>query len=146
MKFYRELPAFFIFIVMLLPGTSCKESATAETTAEDPAATQSTYKEAPLITPDEFEKGMKKNNAVLVDVRMPQEFEQGHIEGAVNINFFDPNFKNQLLDLEKNKKYYLYCKNDSRSERAAEFLLQNDFPHVYVLEGGYTSWKDSGKQ
>ena len=133
------------FSTLLL--TSCKETTGTETGSEQTDGNpSSTYKEAKMIGADEFEKGMKKNNAVLLDVRMPQEFEQGHIEGAVNINFFDPNFKNQLLDLDKKKKYYMYCKNDSRSERAAEFLLQNDFPEVYVLEGGYAAWKAGGKQ
>ena len=104
------------------------------------------YKEATFIEPAEFDKGRRKSSAVLLDVRMPQEFEQGHIEGAVNLNFFDPNFKNQLLELDKDKKYYVYCKNDSRSERAAEFLLQNDYPEVYVLKGGYMAWKEAGLQ
>jgi len=125
---------------------SCKDSATTETVSENGKTEKPAYKEATMLEPAEFEKGMNKNNAVLVDVRMPQEFEQGHIEGAQNINFFDPNFKNQLLDLDKGRKYYMYCKNDSRSERAAEFMLQNDFPQVYVLKGGYQAWLEAGKK
>src|SRR5688572_19253545 len=120
---------------------SCKPSASADTASENNTSAVEPYKEADMVDPAAFEKGMKKSNTILLDVRMPQEFEQGHIEGAVNINFFDPNFKNRLLDLDKRKKYYVYCKNDARSERAAEFMLQNDFPEVYVLKGGYEAWK-----
>ncbi|HUR30948.1 MAG TPA: rhodanese-like domain-containing protein [Saprospiraceae bacterium] len=132
--------------ISLVLVQSCKPSTPVETKEEGKVEAKSTYKEAPMISPDEFEAGMKKNRAVLVDVRMPQEFEKGHMEGAVNMNFFDPNFKAQLLDLDKDKKYYMYCKNDARSERAAEFMLQNDFPEVYVLKGGYDAWLTAGKQ
>ena len=136
----------YLVAITLVFTASCKPSTPAETTEEAKGEPKSTYKEAPMISPDEFEEGMKRNRAVLVDVRMPQEFEQGHMEGAININFFDPTFKNQLLDLDKKKKYYMYCKNDARSERAAEFLLQNDYPEVYVLKGGYEAWKAAGKE
>src|SRR5688500_7246980 len=144
----RIITASFCIMFSVFFVSACKQAPaeeTAVTTEEKAPEAQSTYKEAPMIEPDEFEKGMDKNKSVLLDVRMPQEFEQGHIEGAVNINFFDPTFKSQLLALDKDKKYYMYCKNDSRSERAAEFMLQNDFPEVYVLKGGYEAWQTAGK-
>ena len=136
----------FLLVFSIVFAVSCKEKSSVDTTPESATEAESTYKEATFIEPSEFDKGRRKSSAVLLDVRMPQEFEQGHIEDAVNINFFDPNFKNQLLELDKDKKYYVYCKNDSRSERAAEFLLQNDYPEVYVLKGGYEAWKEAGLQ
>lgn len=87
-----------------------------------------------------FAAEMKKSDAVILDVRMPGEFDQGHIEGAVNINFFDPDFKHKLLDLNKSKKYYLYCKNETRSKMSMKFMLDNDFKDVYVLKKGYEEW------
>lgn len=148
MTYLRIVTYTFLIALMGFLVCSCKQPVTTESTTEtgDQPVAEQTYKEAPMIEPDEFEKGMKRSKAVLVDVRMPQEFEQGHMEGALNLNFFDPNFKNQLLELDKNKRYYIYCKNDARSERAAEFLLQNDYPEVYVLKGGYEAWKTAGKQ
>ena len=146
MNYFKQLTVIISLGFAVVFTVSCKEKSSAETTEESVTATQSTYKEATFIEPAEFDKGRRKSSAVLLDVRMPQEFEQGHIEGAVNLNFFDPNFKNQLLELDKDKKYYVYCKNDSRSERAAEFLLQNDYPEVYVLKGGYMAWKEAGLQ
>src|SRR5690349_668533 len=59
---------------------------------------------------DQFSAEMNKSGAVLIDLRMPQEFEQGHIEGAININFFDPEFKYKLLELDKDKSYFIYDK------------------------------------
>ncbi len=144
MNFLSLLAAIISMSFMVSFVLSCKQSASTDITTENAEGGEPAYKEAPMLEPSEFEKGMKKNKAVLVDVRMPQEFEQGHIEGAININFFDPNFKSQLLGLDKSKKFYMYCKNDARSERAAEFMLQNDFPHVYVMKGGYLAWKAAG--
>ena len=143
MKFL-SISAFIFFVSCLVCFTaSCKQSSSADTTAE--SEEQSSYQSAVMIGPEEFEKGIKRNKSFLVDVRQPQEFEQGHIEGAVNINFFDPAFKSQLLGLDKGKHYYMYCKNDVRSQRAAEFMMQNDYPNVFVLNGGYEAWIAAGK-
>ena len=94
-----------------------------------------------FLEAEEFDKLSHKGRAVLIDVRLPGEFNQGHIEGAQNINFFDPGFKQTLLDLDRDKKYYLYCKNGNRSQMAAAFMNFNDFENVYVLKGGYEEWK-----
>ena len=118
--------------------TACKKSAV-ETKSENGTTTE--YKSAVFMEPQEFIAGMQKGNATIVDVRYPQEFEEGHIEGALNINFFDPTFKSQLLSLPKDKEYYLYCKNGTPSQRAAEFMMKNDFPKVFVLKGGWEAYE-----
>lgn len=144
MNSFKQLTAILCLAFAVVFIVSCKEKSAG--TMENVPEAESSYKKAQFIEPSEFDKGRRKSKAVLLDVRMPQEYEQGHIEGAVNINFFDPNFKNQLLELDKEKKYYVYCKNDSRSERAVIFLLQNDYPEAYVLKGGYLAWKEAGLQ
>ena len=93
-----------------------------------------------ILEKDAFAAAIKKRNAVVVDVRYPQEFEQGHIEDAININFFDTEFKWKILELDKDKKYYLYCKNENRSYRAMKFMEENGYKHVYMLKGGYENW------
>lgn len=141
-----EISRLAIVVSFLVFGAfACKNASdTKEDVSVEETTSGSTYKEAPFMEPAEFREGMQRRKAVLLDVRMPPEFEQGHIKEAININFFDPDFKNQLLELDKNKVYYIYCKNDQRSERAAEFLLQNDYPEVYVLKGGYEAWVEAG--
>ena len=140
MIFLRSFLALMIIVTCVCLSTSCKQNP-AEETAESSTSIDTTYKEAVMLSPEEFQKGASKSNAVLIDTRFPAEYEQGHIEGAINMNFFDPNFKAQLLEMNKNKKYYLYCKNDTNSEAAAEFLMKNDYPDVFVLEGGYEAWQ-----
>ena len=93
-----------------------------------------------ILEKDAFASASKKKNAVVVDVRTPQEFEQGHIPEAININFFDPQFKWQILELDKDKKYYLYCKNENRSDRSMKFMEENGYKQVYMLKNGYEDW------
>jgi rhodanese-related sulfurtransferase len=118
---------------------SCNSSSTTET-KENPSETAVIDDGERKLDKETFAAAIKKSGAVTVDVRMPGEFEQGHIEGAININFFDPEFKYKLLELNKNKKYYLYCKNETRSYRSMKFMEDNGFKNVYMLEGGYEDW------
>ena len=80
------------------------------------------------------QKDMK--NAVLIDVRTPEEYNGGHLENAVNINWFDENFIQQTSALDKEKKFYLYCKKGGRSAEAAQLLDSLGYDVVDLL-GGY---------
>lgn len=146
MNVLKSIQAIIVLVCLLSLTYACKQDTTSESVKDNTISGDSTYKKAEFIEPLDFQKGMNRSRAVIVDVRMPQEFEQGHIEGAVNINFFDPNFKSQLLGLEKNKKYYMYCKNGRMSERAAEFMMKNDYSEIYVLKGGYEAWQEAALQ
>ncbi|PCI03317.1 MAG: hypothetical protein COB81_04115 [Flavobacteriaceae bacterium] len=95
-----------------------------------------------LIAAKPFSEGMK--NQVLVDVRTPQEFKYGHIENAVNINFFSKNWLDKYADFDKSKPIYVYCKSDNRSGSVSLKLIESGFLHVYELKNGITKWKKEG--
>lgn len=135
----------FCLFALGLTVIACNSSSTTET-KENSTESSSTDPAEHKLDKEAFTAAIKKSGAVVIDVRMPAEFEQGHIEGAININFFDPEFKHQLLDLDKDKKYYLYCKNETRSYRSMKFMETNDFKHVYMLKGGYEDWNKSTAQ
>lgn len=78
--------------------------------------------------------------AVFLDVRTPEEFNEGHIEGAVLINFFDEDFKEQVEALDKDKPVYIYCRSGNRSQQAGMILTQMGFQEVYDIEAGYIGW------
>jgi rhodanese-related sulfurtransferase len=85
-------------------------------------------------------------NAVILDVRTPVEYEMSHIVGSVNINVQDESFADRVGALDLNKTYIVHCtKNpvDGRSERALETLQSLGFKQLYSLEGGYVAWKDA---
>jgi len=79
--------------------------------------------------------------AVFLDVRTPEEFNEGHIEGAVLINFFDEDFKERVEALDKDKPVYIYCRSGNRSQQAGMILTQMGFQEVYDIEAGYIGWE-----
>ena len=94
-----------------------------------------------LIQPEVLAKLMTEKNIQLVDVRTPEEYKRGAIEGAVLINFRDANFLELMKSkLNTEKPVYLYCASGGRSGKASSLLLENGFQNVYDLEGGYSAW------
>lgn len=98
-----------------------------------------------VITIAEFEKMAAKKKNMVVDVRTPEEVSEGHLAGALNINFLGENFSQEIQTLNKNKPYLLYCRSGSRTRRAADQMQKAGFKKVYMLEGGITAWNEAGK-
>ena len=84
-----------------------------------------------------------KNNpdAVVIDVRTPDEFSGGHIDGAVNIDYYAADFKASLDALDKSKIYLIYCRSGNRSGRTLSIMQDMNFSKVYNLNGGYNDIK-----
>jgi rhodanese-related sulfurtransferase len=88
----------------------------------------------------------RDENAVIMDVRTPVEYEMSHITGAVNVNVQDESFEDLIVALDPNKTYIVHCTLNpagGRSSRALETLQSLGFQHLYSLEGGYVAWKDA---
>ncbi|MDX2133870.1 MAG: rhodanese-like domain-containing protein [Saprospiraceae bacterium] len=98
------------------------------------------------LDPGAFEKGMAQEGAQIVDVRTPQEFGSGHLNGAVNLDISAPGFAENIARLDKNKPVYVYCAVGGRSASAAGYLLQQGFTKVYDLSGGISAWQRAGKK
>jgi rhodanese-related sulfurtransferase len=87
------------------------------------------------LTPEEFVK-IDKNGAVFLDVRTPGEYNSGHLENAVLIDIYKSDFRDEINKLNKEKKYFVYCKVGARSSSAAKYMVQSGFKDVCNLEGG----------
>jgi len=83
-------------------------------------------------------------NFVLIDVRTPEEFMSGHIEGAVNINYHDNDFIENLDKLDKNKTYLIYCRTGRRSGDTLNVMKRLKFKEVYRILGDIVRWKAEG--
>jgi phage shock protein E len=86
-------------------------------------------------------------DAIIMDVRTPIEYEISHITDAININVQDKSFDTMIVTLDPKKTYIVHCtKNTSngRSNRALQTLQNLGFKHLYSLEGGYIAWKTPG--
>lgn len=94
------------------------------------------------ISIDDLEK--LGDNIQLVDVRTPEEFEQGYIKNAINLNVKSEDFLDQTVLIDKNKPVYVYCMAGIRSLKAAEKLKEAGFKEVYNFNGGYGEWLDKG--
>jgi len=78
----------------------------------------------------------------LLDVRTPDEYNAGHIEGAELINFFDKDFVQQVeARYDKNEPLMLYCRSGNRSAKATAKLKAAGFKEIYDLKGGYKTWE-----
>lgn len=81
-------------------------------------------------------------NALILDVRTPEEFEISRIPNSKNIDFYNPqNFMLEIEKLNKSKSYYVYCRTGVRSANSCQLMNELGFDKVYNLLGGIVEWK-----
>jgi len=80
----------------------------------------------------------------IVDVRTPQEFSEGHIKNAINIDWNGSAFDAQISKVDKTKPVFVYCLGGGRSASAASRMREMGFKEVYELDGGMMAWRSSG--
>ena len=89
-------------------------------------------------------KNKDNQSFVILDVRTPIEFANGHIENAVNVDYYSETFKNALTRLDHNKTYLIYCRTARRSGHTLDLMKELGFREVYNIAGGITDWKEAG--
>jgi len=80
----------------------------------------------------------------IIDVRTPEEFAQGHIQGAVNYNVQGPDFANQIMGLDPAGVYAVYCRSGNRSQPAVTQLSNIGINSIFELEPGIIGWENAG--
>jgi rhodanese-related sulfurtransferase len=80
---------------------------------------------------------------VVLDVRTPEEFSQGHIPGAVNINLYQNGALDKIAKMDRNAKYIVYCRTQNRSEVVAGHMVKNGFKTVYQMVDGIGGWNQA---
>lgn len=86
----------------------------------------------------------EEDDVVLLDIRTPEEFFSGRIDGALNIDFYSSSFLDEVNALDKNRVYLIYCRTGSRTSQAVKFMESLGFREVYYLDGGINSWVGDG--
>ncbi|NOX44171.1 MAG: rhodanese-like domain-containing protein, partial [Caldiserica bacterium] len=81
---------------------------------------------------------------VLIDVRTPREFAEGHILGAVPLDLYSPDFRARLASLPRDRAYLLYCRSGHRSAVAARVMRELGFTLIFEIEGGILAWEEAG--
>ena len=124
--------SFFIFFL-----NSCNSSKGNEANTPEPI----------LINSEKFVELRKDTSIQIIDVRTPGEVSDGYIPGTtIFLDINSDDFDAKIDQLDKSKKYIVYCKSGGRSSRAVETMRGKGFKYIYELEGGISSWSGELKK
>ena len=134
MKIKNRILGIFIITLSLL---SCAQNKT-----EDKVSGNETVVD---LDAQSFFNEIQGKEIQLVDVRTLGEYNSGHIQNALLIDFYNPEFYNEMNDtLDKEKPVYVYCRSGNRSGKAAKELEKLGFSKIIDLDGGINSWTRQG--
>ncbi|AEG19364.1 rhodanese-like domain-containing protein [Methanobacterium paludis] len=88
-----------------------------------------------------IENSSNDHEFILIDLRTPKEFSKGHVEGAENLDYYADDFKKQLDEMDKDKKYIIYCGSGVRGTKTSKIMMDMGFMEVYNILGGFAGWK-----
>jgi rhodanese-related sulfurtransferase len=97
------------------------------------------------VKADEAAKILADGKTAIVDVRTPDEFKDGHLKGAKNIDIMSKDFEAQLGKLDKTQPTLVHCQAGGRSTRALKVFEKLGFTHLIHLDDGYGGWEAAGK-
>jgi phage shock protein E len=99
-----------------------------------------------LVQPDEAAATIAAppDDLVILDVRTPEEFAEGHIDGAVMIDFYRDDFAAAVAQLDPDVPYVLYCRSGNRSGQTAALMTELGFSAVDDVDGGVIAWQNAG--
>jgi rhodanese-related sulfurtransferase len=97
-----------------------------------------------LVTPKEASVLIAEKKAVIVDVREEDEWNAGHIAGAVHIPLKQLEARSSELQQYKDKTIITQCQRGKRSADALDVLKSAGFTQVYSMEGGIAAWSKDG--
>lgn len=98
---------------------------------------QNTYRS---LSAQEFNELANEVKYTIIDIRTAREFQEGHIRGAINIDFYDNSFK-QVISAYQSRPILLYSRSSAQSKQAIDKLRSMNFREVYELDNGLVEWK-----
>ena len=140
----RKAAACLLIIQILLPALL--QAADSAKPADSPSNPTASKMSAPTnVTPAEAEALLHSDkNITVIDVRTQEEFAEGHIAGAKNVNFNSPAFLERMKEYE-GKSILVHCAAGGRSARALEALPKGSFGEIFHLNKGFNAWVEAGK-
>ncbi len=91
-----------------------------------------------------FAERVATDGVVVLDVRTPAEFAEGHLPGAVNIDVESGDFTSDIAELDKDAEYAIYCRSGNRSKVAMQTMADEGFTDLADLNGGIGDWAANG--
>jgi rhodanese-related sulfurtransferase len=117
--------AFLLLLVLIPMGLSAQVSST--------------------LPVDQFKSQLVSAKGLLLDVRTPEECEEGIIEGATMLDYQGKDFMTQLGKLDRQRPVFIYCAAGGRSRQTMTRMMTMGFREVHDLEGGIGAWQDAGQ-
>ncbi|MGV0829739.1 rhodanese-like domain-containing protein [Empedobacter brevis] len=87
------------------------------------------------------EVNLKNKKNILLDVRTPEEFAEGHVPGAINIDVKNSSFEKEIQKLDPKKNYYIYCKSGVRAKLATERMQEKGFKNAKNFKDGMSTYQ-----
>ena len=81
----------------------------------------------------------------VLDIRTPDEYADGHIAGAENIDFLDKSFDGKIAALDKSATYVVHCQSGGRSTKSLERFKKLGFKSIIHMDGGFAAWQKAGQ-
>jgi rhodanese-related sulfurtransferase len=89
---------------------------------------------------------VETGDAVILDVRTPEEFAAGHLPGAININMEAADFADRVSGLDESAETLVYCRTGNRSGVATDEMAELGFTDMSDLQGGIEAWAAAGEE
>lgn len=96
------------------------------------------------ITPEELKSLMDEYEVKVIDLRHPDDYEEGHLKGAKLINLSESHFAFEIDELSKSNTYVVYDEDGENGQSAVQLMKQKGFETVRNLWGGIKAWKENG--
>jgi phage shock protein E len=97
-------------------------------------------------SPKNFLSFIEKEEAIIIDIRTQEEYDAGHLENSLHIDFYSENFIEEIKKLDKKKAYALYCRTGNRSNSALLLMKEEGFQKIEHLQGGIVAWENENKK
>ena len=125
------IPIFIICLGFILPSLGAQDSTRILAVSAKEAA-------------DLIDKHNGDSNFAILDIRTPGEFQSGHLQSAILIDFYSQTFVDRLRQLDKGKKFLIYCRTGNRSARSLEIFKKLKFQKIYHMANGISTWYSEG--
>ena len=143
-----RLPLFggvaLVTVLAVMPLAACGGDDGTEATPVTSAAAAGVRPAFGLVTPEQAATLAADEDVTVIDVRTPEEFAEGHLDGAVLVDFGSPGFANEVAQLDPSLPYLVYCRSGNRSGQAVAAMQQVGFEQLWDMDGGVIAWTSAG--
>ena len=138
---HKHRSPILLIAVIAFAGSTVAQTSQVTSVAKDASAMPAAVEIRDIETADVVQLISQDDSVVILDIRTPGEFSQGHIKGAVNIDYLAGDFATKLAALDRDKTYVIHCQSGNRSGRSLSLFRELGFQKVLHLDAGFAGWQ-----